>query len=265
MTEGEGTVSPRCRVRRIFERRREEQALGCYSGGICYTMAPKLQVLSLFCCAEAWWDPSREPDSVLTDFGRLVFGRLQAAMGPLLEEFEVIPDWGYYPPFPFSPRRLQGSMTKLAGLLKAVDGSIPSRLPLAPTLSEYRRSLLDFAELFQKLAEVNIALEDMAAAVKAAGKMPAGHQGLLSLAEAEQLLAGPGDFPGKERVRTLAGRLRQLDVRGLMKRYWDTVYGIYDVIPHPVDPRAQGATSTLFQRFHCPLALVYPPSALEEV
>ena len=264
VTEGEGTVSPRCRVRRIFERRREERALGFYSGGICYTMAPRLQALSLFCCAEAWWDPSRQPDAVLADYGRLVFGDSRAAIGPLLEEFEVVPDWGYYPPFPFSPRRLQGSMTKLIALLKTVDGSIPSRLPLAPALSEYRRSLLDFAELFQKLAEVNIALEDLTAAVKTAGKMPAERQDLLSLDEGEQLLADSGDFPGKERVRTLVGRLRQLNVRGLMKRYWDTVYGIYDIIPHPVDPRAQGATGALFQRFHCPLALIYPPSDLEK-
>jgi hypothetical protein len=264
VTEGEGTVSPRCRVRRIFERRREERAVGCYSGGICYTMAPKLQVLSLFCCAEAWWDPSRSPDAVLADFGRLVFGDSRAAIGPLLEEFEVVPDWGYYPPFPFSPRRVQVSMAKLAALLKTVDGDKACRLPLAPTPSEYRRTLLDFAELFQKLAEVDIALEDLTAAVKTAGKMPAEHQGLLSLAEAEQLLTDAGDFPGKDRVGTLVGRLRQLDVRGLMKRYWDTVYGIYDVIPHPVDPRAQGATAALFQRFHCPLALVYPKSALEK-
>jgi hypothetical protein len=35
-TEGEGTVSPRCRIERMFNRRREELAIGCYSGGIAY-------------------------------------------------------------------------------------------------------------------------------------------------------------------------------------------------------------------------------------
>ena len=44
VTEGEGTVSPRCRVRRMFQQRKAELALGCYSGGICYTMAPEAQL-----------------------------------------------------------------------------------------------------------------------------------------------------------------------------------------------------------------------------
>ena len=39
--------------------------------------------------------------------------------------------------------------------------------------------------------------------------------------------------------------------------------GIYGVIPHPVDPRAQGATSTLFRRFHCQYALAHEPTPLE--
>ncbi len=40
-------------VARVADRRREELALGCCAGGICYTMAPQLQCLSIFCCAEA--------------------------------------------------------------------------------------------------------------------------------------------------------------------------------------------------------------------
>ena len=143
VSEGEGTVSPRCRVRRMFEQRREELALGCYSGGICYTMAPKLQCLSLFCCAEAWWDPGRKPDAVLADYGQWIFSEERAEIGPLLEEFEVVPDWGYYPPFPYSPQRLRAKMTKLLTLLEKVDAdSSPppaacpdhGRLPHQPAL-----------------------------------------------------------------------------------------------------------------------------------
>lgn len=117
-TEGEGTVAPHCRVRRIFERRREEMKLGCYSGGICYTMAPRLNCANLFACAEAWWNPEREPGAVLRDFGRLAFGEELAGIGPQLEEFEVIPDWGYYPPFTYSPQRLQASMAQLGRQLE---------------------------------------------------------------------------------------------------------------------------------------------------
>jgi len=263
VTEGEGTVSPRCRVRRIFQRRREELAVGCYSGGICYTMAPKLNCLSIFCCAEAWWNPAREPQAVLADFGRLTFGEELAAIGPLMEEFEVVPDWGYYAPSPYSPQRLAGSMGKLRPLLEKVEPGARPRLPLAPTMAEYRQSLLFYADLFEKLAAVAVTLEEMTSAAKSSGKVPRDQKGLVSLDDALQLLAEQADFSQKARLGELAGRLRELDARALTKSYWDRVYGVYDVIPHPVDPRAGGATATLFRRFHCELAMVHEPTPLE--
>jgi hypothetical protein len=258
VTEGEGTVSPRCRVRRMFERRREEQSLGCYSGGICYTMAPQLQCLSIFCCAEAWWDPERKPDTVLTDYGRLTFGDDLAAIGPLLEEFEVVPDWGYYPPFPYSPQRLEASMAKLQRLLEKVGPQAQSRLPLAPTTADYRKSLLFYTGLFRKLAQVAMTIDEMTVVARAGATAPADRKDLVSLDEAEEILAQSGNFPQREKLRQSTARLRQIDVQGLTKQYWDTVYGIYSVIPHPVDPRAQGATSALFSRFHCELAMMHP-------
>ena len=75
---------------------------GCYSGGICYTMAPKLNCLSIFCCAEAYWNPPSSPRACWPTLADLS-GPERAAIGPLLEEFEVIPDWGYYAPFPYHP------------------------------------------------------------------------------------------------------------------------------------------------------------------
>ena len=263
VTEGESTVSPRCRVRRIFQRRREELAVGCYSGGICYTMAPKLNCVNIFACAEAYWNPSLEPGAVLADYGRLVFGDELAAIGPLLEEFEVIPDWGYYAPFPYSPQRLRASMAKLRPLLEKIAPDAAGRLPIAPTMAEHRRDLLGFAELFHGLAEVAMTLDDAAAAARASQKVPA-KQTSVSLDEIDELLTAPGEFPQKARLGELAAKLRQLDVRAMTKRYWDTVYGIYDVIPHPVDPRAQGATSGLFRHFRCPLAIAHEPSVLRQ-
>lgn len=264
VTEGEGTVSPRCRVRRMLDRRREELALGCYSGGICYTMAPQLQCLSIFCCAESWWNPSRTAEDVLADFGRFTFGEPLAAIGPLLEEFEVIPDWGYYPPFPYSPPRLQASMTKLRLLLEQVDPAASPRLPLAPTMAEYRQSLLFYADLFQKLAAVATAVDELNSAARASGRIAADRKEPVSLEEAEELLGAAADFPQKTRLTQRAAELRQLDVRALTDSYWKTVYGIYESIPHPVDPRAQGATGALFGRFNCQYALVVPPSPLEQ-
>jgi hypothetical protein len=91
-------------------------------------------------------------------------------------------------------------------------------------------------------------IDEMTVVARAGGRAPADRKDLVSLDEAEEILAQSGDFPQREKLRQSAARLRQIDVQGLTKQYWDTVYGIYSVIPHPVDPRAQGATSALFSR-----------------
>ncbi|MHB8973839.1 MAG: hypothetical protein ACYC3X_25045 [Pirellulaceae bacterium] len=263
VTEGEGTVSPRARIRRIFAQRQAELASGCYSGGICYTMTPKLNCLSHFACAEAFWNPALEPDAVLADYGRLIFGDELAAIGPLLEEFEVIPDWGYYAPFPYSPQRLRESMHKILPLLRKVSPTATTRLPLAPTLAEYRQSLLFFADLFEKLAGVASDLEEARNQAQAAGKIPANRTNLLSLTEVEAILDQPGEFPQKNSLRELSARLRQYDVPALKQSYVDTVYGIYNSgIPSPVDPRDGGAIHNLFNRFQSSLAIPDRPSVL---
>jgi hypothetical protein len=245
VTEGEGTVLPHCRIRRVFQQRRAESALGCYSGGICYTMAPKLNCLSIFGCAEAYWNPALEPDA---------FGDGLSEIGPLLEEFEVVPDWGYRPPFPYSPQRLQRSMARLIPLLRQVNPDAKPRLPLAPTLAEFRGSQLFFADLFQKLASAAADFEEAQNVAQAAGKIAANRKTPLALDELDAIIAGPGDFPQKNALRTLCARLRQYDVESLKKSYVDTVYGIYDSgIPTPADPRNGEATNALFKHFHCDL------------
>jgi len=263
VTEGEGTVMPHCRVRRMFERRREEMALGCYSGGICYTMSPKLNCLSIFCCADAYWNPSRPPEDVLTDYGRLAFGEELAAIGPLLEEFEMMPGWGYYPPFPYTPQRLRDNMARLLPLLAKVGPSAESRLPLAATVEEYRDNLVFFAELFGNCATIAANVEEATSLAKASGKMPSERKELLSLPELERLLSDSADFPQKKRLSELTAEIRRLDMRQLRAEYWNRVYGIYDDVPPTQAPRARGATETLFRRFHYELAIPHEPSKLE--
>ena len=216
----------------------QERPAGCYSGGICYTMAPQLNCVSIFCCAEAYWNRTSIRTRFWTINGRLVFGDDGTVIGRLLEEFEVVPDWGYYPPFPYSPQRLADSMTRLRPLLERVRADQTPRLPLAPTMAAYRQSLLFYTDLFQRLATVAMQVEEVTTLAKAAGKVPADRQELFSLDELQDLLESPENFPQKARLAELAASLRQADVAALTKRYWDTVYGIYDVIPHPVDPRA---------------------------
>lgn len=251
VTEGEYTVTPRCRIRRMFQQRQAEMTLGCYSGGICYTMTPKLNCVSAFGCAEAYWNPNQKPEDVLAEFGRLTFGEDLAAIGPLLEEYEVVPDWGYYAPFPYTPQRLRESMTKLLPLLKSVKPEAKARLPLVATMAEYRASLIFFADLFQKLGSIAADLEEASTLAKKVDKVAANREGLLSLSELEVIVEQSGTSDEAIALRDAVKRLRSYDLAALRKSYGDTVYGIYDAgIPMPADPRSSDAIGRMFDRFY---------------
>jgi hypothetical protein len=188
---------------------------------------------------------------VLADFGRLTFGEELASIGPLLEEYEVIPDWGYYAPFPYSPQRLRKSMGKLLHLLKQVNPEAKARLPLVATMGEYRASLIFFADLFQKLGSLAADLEEAGKLAKKAGKVAANREELLSLSELEAILEQSRKSAQTNALRDVVERLRRHDLAALRKSYGDTVYGIYDSgIPMPADPRSSDAINRMFDRFH---------------
>jgi hypothetical protein len=263
VTEGEGTVSPRCRLRRMIETRKNERTDGCYSGGICYTMAPQIQCLSAFCAAETWWNPDRPAEEILSDFARWTFGDGNEEIGRLLEEFEVIPDWGYYAPFPYSAKRLHDSMIRLDGLLKKVDAKKPSRLPIAMSSERYHEALVFFMELFRDLSDVSLSVDALEAALRKtpfAKDFPAP----VSLATVQGILASHEKFEGRDPLQSAADKLSQLDIDILKKRYWNEVYGIYDHIVAPTDPRAGGAATALFNRFNVSLATPRKPCVLDE-
>ena len=155
-------------------------------------------------------------------------------------------------------------MTRLVQLLDSIDPDAGTRLPLAPTPGEYRRDLRFFAELFRKLANVQTAVEEVTAAARSAGVVSTDRKEFVALEELEDRLRENPQSPDRAKLEELAARLRRVDVRGLTSDYWNKVYKIYDVIPHPADPRAEGATAALFAQFHCPLATAYPLSPLEQ-
>ena len=253
-SEGENSTAPRCRVRRMIEARKKELEDGCYSGGICFTMTPKLQCLSAFCSAEVWWNPDREPEEILDDYGRWTFGGGHEKIGRLLEEFEVIPDWGYYPPFPYSADRLRDSMNNLLKELGGLDGKQPPRLPLSVDYASHVKTLGYFATLFRDLAEVSLDVEALNVAFQ---KTPfAGDtKEKVSLAAVQRILAAQSDFAGRGELEATAKKLVKFDVPGMKQQYWDTVYSIYDHIPAQAEDRKPDIMRIMFElRFQASLA-----------
>ena len=228
-------------------------------------MTPKLKCVSAFSCAEAYWNPNQKPEDVLAEYGRLTFGDELAAIGPLLEEYEVIPDWGYYAPFPYTPQRLCASMNKLLPLLERVNPQAKPRLPLVAPMAEYRKSLIFFADLFQKLGSIAADVEEAADLAKKADETAAKREGLLSLNELEAIAEHSKKSDETNALCEVLGRLQRYDLAALRKSYGDTVYGIYDSgIPMPADPRSSDAIGRMFDRFHFNLLRKAPPTAFRE-
>jgi len=254
VSEGENSVAPRCRIRRMIEARKKELEVGCYSGGICFTMAPKLQCLSAFCSAEVWWNPHREVEEILNDYGRLTFGEGKEKIGRLLEEFEVIPDWGYYAPFPYSADRLHDGMNSLLQELEQLDRKQSPRLPLSVNYASHVETLKFFASLFRDLASVYQEL-DVLNEVFRNSSLTGEIKDRISLVAVMDMLSEKKEFKGRDALETSAKKLIEMDVRGMKKRYWDTVYGIYNHIPAQTEDRKPETIRNVFdRRFQASLA-----------
>ncbi len=152
LTEGENNVVPHYRFERLFGRRREERACGGYRGGICFTMTPLLNQLSLYESAQSFLNPDADPEVLAGDFYEALFGRQGRAIVPFLPLFEVIRDWGNYHIIDLPREVYHGQMLELARILRDLEGCERDEVPFHPSPSAYRRELTFFAELFAALS-----------------------------------------------------------------------------------------------------------------
>jgi len=150
LTEGENAVVPHYRAQRLFERRREERASAPYSGGICFTMTPMLNQLSLYQAAQSFLRPDEDHMTVAGEFCEKIFGSAGRELLPYLHLFEVFNDWGCYVEINLSREQYHRRMTEFAALLRSLHPVEDA--PLHPSPEAYRRELLFFAELFADLS-----------------------------------------------------------------------------------------------------------------
>ena len=148
--EGELICYPHWRLPRMSARRREERAAAPYAGGMNYTMSPKLNLLTLYAAGQMFLDPDADPDRVSREFCAAVFGAEHAALGELLEAFEVVEGWGHYPRRQWSNEELVRVFGEIVERLESADASA-CRLPLFPDAETYRQDLLWFARRFGEM------------------------------------------------------------------------------------------------------------------
>jgi len=152
VTEGENAIIPHYRFERLFERRRLERAEVPYRGGICFTMTPLLNQLSLYEAAQSFINPDGDHRVIAADFFEKVFGPKGRALAAYMSLFEVVPDWGHYGGVDLSREELHRKMNELASLLEALRGEVRADAVFHPSPETYRQELLFYARLFADLS-----------------------------------------------------------------------------------------------------------------
>ena len=152
LTEGENNVAPHYRFARLFEQRRRERDAAGYSGGICFTMSPLLNQLSLWEGAQSFIDPDADPEALAAVFYQRLFGPEGRRIVPYLPLFEVVKDWGNYQDIDPADPAYHGRMVELRDLLEALAPAVDHDACLHPAPEAYRRELLFFAQLYADLS-----------------------------------------------------------------------------------------------------------------
>jgi len=152
LTEGENNVVPHYRFARLFAQRRRERAAAPYSGGICYTMSPLLNQLSLWEAAQSFVDPDGDPEALAAAFCVRLFGPEGARLVPYLPLFEVVKDWGCYLEIDPHAADYHRRLGELRDLLETLAATVNPDACLHPSPESYRRELLFFAQLFADLS-----------------------------------------------------------------------------------------------------------------
>ena len=146
-SEGELICYPHYRVEKYQRKRKMEQATAPYHGSICYTMSPKLNLLTLYTAAQLMIDPDRDAKELAGEFTQKVFG--DPEIGKLMEAFEIVPGWGFEPRNIPKPTLCE-MFSQLIARLKGAEGH-KSELPVFPAAEEYRQTLLWHAENFLEM------------------------------------------------------------------------------------------------------------------
>ena len=154
LTEGENCIVPHFRFKRLFQQRKLEREAAPYRGGICYTMTPLLNILSLYEAAHSFINPNDDYTELARDFYEKIFGVEGKLIVEDLPLFEIIPDWGHYADFNISKQDFNIRMKRLSSRLSALDlSNFTPKLHIHPSTEFHREELLFFADFMAAMSE----------------------------------------------------------------------------------------------------------------
>jgi hypothetical protein len=154
LTEGENGIFPHYRFGPLFQRRQEERAAAPYSGGICFTITPRLNQLSLYESAQSFLNPAADHAELAAGFCERLFGPPARELARQMPYFEIISPGGQYQFTQLGVARADyhRKMGEVIELLRSLEGHERTEVPFHPALPDYRAELLFFARLFADLS-----------------------------------------------------------------------------------------------------------------
>ncbi len=212
LSEQEGAPMPNYCVPAVLQARQEERRWG-YSGGINYTMTPRLSVLTAFAAAEAYWNPDQTEVDVLRRFSAYVFGSPDVApkVFPCVAKVGQ-PNWAAF------HERIKGA----SEVLRSAQPPKLSKLFVAPDADAYRQNLLYYASTFERMAAVALQTQEV---ISLSGKT--------KLSEVKAWLATAPESKAKDRVKELLGGWSDFDLEAVKREYRARIYGIYNLAVGP--------------------------------
>jgi hypothetical protein len=152
LTEGENGIFPHYRFNRLYAQRRREQAAAPYDGGICFTMTPRLNQLSLYQSAQSMIAPTRDPAEVTRHFYTRLWGEGAGELADVLPVFEVYPEWGNYEKIHLGKSEFHRAMGRGLAILEGCRTSAQTDFPFFSDPETYRQELIFFFTLFRDLS-----------------------------------------------------------------------------------------------------------------
>ena len=151
LTEGENCICPHYRFHRLFEQRRREREVNAYSGGICYTMTPLLNCLSLYESAHSFLKPDADCDSLAREFYQRAVNPDAGELAEDLLLFEILPEWGNHVELNIGRGDFHRRMARLAERAAYWKNHCNGTLRIYPSPECHCAELEYFASLFRDL------------------------------------------------------------------------------------------------------------------
>jgi hypothetical protein len=159
IAEGEGWIDHQYRIPQIIKQR-DLEARFPISGGIYYTMTPRLNILSQFVCAEAFWNPQVSETNVMERYAEGLFGTTKSQLIDIFPDFAIAPRTGYtfaaadawHPDY----NRILAQMKQSERVLASLKPMEYARFPILISPEEYKGELLGMSRLYQRLSTLGL-------------------------------------------------------------------------------------------------------------